>query len=532
MPPAADGAARGLPVLVVDDSEVAGALTQQALRSLGWVPQGALSGGAALDLLQAALLSGPSESSEPTELTARSEPSAKASQSAAAAALRPFPFSVIFTDWRLADMDGCELARNIRTLAVQHQRVPPTIILVTASARESLANRSRQELASIDGFVCKPLTSEMLAESYAEGRKGLASERALLPSPRRRRPLAGMRILVVEDNLINQQIAEELLTQEGAIVAMAANGRLGVDAVAAAAPPYDAVLMDVQMPVMDGYSATREIRQTLGLQSLPIIAMTANAMAGDRDICLAAGMTEHVGKPFELPRLVALLLRLTGLSAAPEMTQIADAAGNAALDVSPEQGSVTNRPGLELATALSRLSGLRSMYVRTARDFCVVLETLPFEIENLVQSGDRAALSMQLHTLKGNAATLGAMPLAEKAADLERQLKALADTGLSSLTLRELNDEIAYARRLLQQAIVELSVPATAPASLPVALLAELAGLAAANDVTVLERHAENRAALESCGESFNRQLEQALQALDLDTVQQLCLDRVRQAKA
>jgi len=116
---------------------------------------------------------------------------------------------------------------------------------------------------------------------------------------------------VVEDNLINQQVAEELLSGQGAMVALAANGQLGVQVVQAAQPPFDAVLMDLQMPVLDGLSAARAIR-ALGYTALPIVAMTANAMASDRTDCLAAGMNDHIGKPFSIQDLCSRLLRLTG----------------------------------------------------------------------------------------------------------------------------------------------------------------------------------------------------------------------------
>ncbi|MEO7106723.1 MAG: CHASE domain-containing protein [Rhodoferax sp.] len=122
--------------------------------------------------------------------------------------------------------------------------------------------------------------------------------------------LLGLRLLVVEDNKINQLVAKGLLTQEGADVTLADDGQKGVDAVAAAQPSFDAVLMDLQMPVMDGYEATRAIRENLGRTTLPIIAMTANAMASDRAACLDAGMDDHVGKPFDLDHLVGTLLRL------------------------------------------------------------------------------------------------------------------------------------------------------------------------------------------------------------------------------
>ena len=124
--------------------------------------------------------------------------------------------------------------------------------------------------------------------------------------------LQGMRVLVVEDNKINQMVAKGLLSKEGADITLADNGQLGVAAVAAAKPPFDVVLMDMQMPVMDGYVATSVLRQEMGLTTLPIIAMTANALESDRVACLEAGMDEHIGKPFELDHLVATMLRLTG----------------------------------------------------------------------------------------------------------------------------------------------------------------------------------------------------------------------------
>ena len=127
--------------------------------------------------------------------------------------------------------------------------------------------------------------------------------------------LQGLRILLVEDNKINQMVADGLLSGEGAKVTLAANGQLGVDAVLNHPGAFDVVLMDVQMPVMDGYEATRTLRQHPECAQLPIIAMTANAMAEDRTACLAAGMNDHVGKPFNLNQLVQMLLRVTSRTA-------------------------------------------------------------------------------------------------------------------------------------------------------------------------------------------------------------------------
>ena len=152
-------------------------------------------------------------------------------------------------------------------------------------------------------FLLASLPPTPLAAANTQGDAAADSAK---PKPQR---LQGLRLLVVEDNKINQLVAKGLLVQEGATVTLADDGQLGVAAAAAARPPFDAVLMDVQMPVMDGYAATRAIRHDLGLAKLPIIAMTANAMASDRTACLEAGMDEHVGKPFELDHLVSILLR-------------------------------------------------------------------------------------------------------------------------------------------------------------------------------------------------------------------------------
>jgi len=137
--------------------------------------------------------------------------------------------------------------------------------------------------------------------------------------------LAGMRLLVVEDNKINQLVARELLGQEGAAVTLAENGQLGVSALAHSPTGFDAVLMDVQMPVMDGYTATRAIRTELGLTDLPVIAMTANVMDSDRAACLEAGMNDHVGKPFEVDHLVELLLQYTQPAPRADGMQVRDA---------------------------------------------------------------------------------------------------------------------------------------------------------------------------------------------------------------
>jgi CheY-like chemotaxis protein/HPt (histidine-containing phosphotransfer) domain-containing protein len=221
-----------------------------------------------------------------------------------------------------------------------------------------------------------------------------------------------MRLLVVEDNKINQMVAKGLLGQEGADIALAENGALGVQAVANMHPPFDAVLMDLQMPVMDGFEATRAIRQDLGLAHLPIIAMTANAMPSDREACLAVGMNDHMGKPFDINHLVATLQKLTGRTT----PQVAPAPVATAKPISA--------PGdLDQEGALARVGGDHDIYATVLQAFASEVRQAPDQVTGFLAEGDPVAAARALHTLKGLSATVGARHLSAVAADLEQQVK-------------------------------------------------------------------------------------------------------------
>jgi PAS domain S-box-containing protein len=256
-----------------------------------------------------------------------------------------------------------------------------------------------------------------------------------LPAPRvtpvSRYRLQGLRLLVVEDNLNNQQVARELLEDEGAWVQIAQHGQEAIEAVAALAAsptPFDVVLMDLQMPVMDGFTATRKIRDELGLTRLPIIAMTANAMASDRDACLAAGMNEHVGKPFDLNQLVQLLLQYASARpAAPTANSLS--VGWAAPTLSHSERShgrgvaqAALAAGVDIDAALNRLGGNRPVYVRMLGRFVADLAALPSQLQAQLDAGKTQAAVALMHTLKGLAGTLGATELAAAAADAEKRL--------------------------------------------------------------------------------------------------------------
>jgi PAS domain S-box-containing protein len=493
-------------VLVIDDNPLAGALTLRMVRSWGWTADLALSGSEALERVRAA----------------------------GAASPLHFPYPVLYVDWKLPDMDGWEASRRMRQLAQERGQPQPTIIMVTAHGRDMLAQRSESEQDLLNGFLVKPVTASMLYDALVDAGSGNSGLRHMAKGRSSKRQLSGMRILVVEDNLINQQVADELLSAQGALVSLAANGQLGVDAVAAAAPQFDVVLMDLQMPVLDGYAATRLIREQLGLTQLPIVAMTANALASDRETCLAAGMSEHIGKPFDLAKLVSLLIRMTGFQLSADQAE-------AQVQADVAIAAVPAIAGLDLHTALARMSGMRALYVRTAGDFIQIMEHVVPELQQFLLAGDQPMVLMRLHTLKGNAATLGVTQLAALAAQLEALCASGAGMQACAQALPPFEALIQSSQTLLRQAIAALdTAPADkAPAGAGVqaqararAALLRLTALAAASDMEALQCFAEERQALSALPDDFVDRLDAALQDLDLEGARALGQDMLQQLPA
>jgi CheY-like chemotaxis protein len=495
-------------VLVVDDNPIAGELTWRMVRSWGWTADLAMSGKQALEMIVAQ----------------------------GSAADSAFPYPVIYMDWKMPDMDGWEATRRIRDWAQLKNLPQPLVMIITAHGRETLELRTEAEQNMINGFLVKPITASMLYDALMGASSGNTSIRKIAKGRNSARQLIGMRILVVEDNLINQQVADELLTAQGAIVSLAANGQLGVDAVAAAAPQFDVILMDVQMPVLDGYGATRVIRSELGLTELPIVAMTANAMPSDRDVCIAAGMNEHIGKPFEMGKLVSLLIRMTGLQSHVPTSDGAEAAPS-------EVPAVPEIAGLELQTALNRMSGMQSLYVRTARDFVRILDTVITGLQHCLAVGDKVKAMMILHTLKGNAGTLGATELAAKAAKLEKLCATGAGMQECEEGLGRFEILVRSTQQTLNEAIALLDPPlaggkpmaqdsAYQPVSdAAIGALRRIAELAKASDIEALQEFAHARELLAELPQDSMDALDMAMQDMDLDLAGTLCeemLSRLR----
>jgi CheY-like chemotaxis protein/HPt (histidine-containing phosphotransfer) domain-containing protein len=464
-----------LNVLVVDDNAVARTVLVAMAQSWGWQVDAVGSGAEAIRLVEAR------------------------AQTAQA------PYQAIFVDWQMPDMDGWETSLHIRQLAPAAGA--PIMVMVTAHGREMLSLRTADEQARLNGFLVKPITASMLFDAVADAAAGHTNLRA---RPRvkaaKQHRLEGMRLLVVEDNLINQQVAQELLGAEGALVELAANGQLGVAAVAGADPQFDAVLMDIQMPVMDGYTATRAIRHELGLMHLPIIAMTANAMATDREACLAAGMNDHVGKPIDLPHLIQVLQshirRSAGATASPASTLIVDATPPSVVVKSPTQ-TLPAPDAVDVSGALERLGDNTDLYARILQSYLDEITGMPDQLDAFLLGGDLAGATRLLHTLKGLSATVGADDLAAVAKTAESAIKG-ADAPLPHDELRaSFREAVASTGRIMGQIAQGLTQPApqapaaAAPPALDtarlVADLRELRGLLKSSDMRALDVHAQLR---------------------------------------
>jgi two-component system sensor histidine kinase/response regulator len=344
------------------------------------------------------------------------------------------PYDVVFMDWRMPGMDGLQASRHIKgDETLKHQ---PHIVLVTAFGREEV--REEAERLNLDAFLVKPVTKSMIVDTlvnvFATESEQVIGASAVDPAAR----LRGARILLAEDNEINQQIAIELLEGSGASVKVTNNGREAVELVAMGPqpPPFDVVLMDLQMPEMDGYQATAKLRADGRFAGLPIIAMTAHATIEERHRCLAAGMNDHISKPIDPAALFDTVARFykqsesttateskveiseTNVAQAPGRTEPAQAAQ------SGKQGDeVPAIEGLDTNDGLVRVAGKRKLYTKLLRQFVDQQGPSLQLITDALAKGETALAERLAHTLKGVAGNIGAKTVQAAAAILERLIR-------------------------------------------------------------------------------------------------------------
>jgi signal transduction histidine kinase/DNA-binding response OmpR family regulator/HPt (histidine-containing phosphotransfer) domain-containing protein len=328
------------------------------------------------------------------------------------------PYDIIFMDWRMPGLDGLQTSRHIKSdETLSH---PPAIVLVTAFGREDI--REETERLQLDGFLVKPVTRSMIVDSLVNifSEPGETQSKPGQFQPALETPLAGARILVAEDNEINQQIAVELLEGAGAKVTVANNGRKATELLfdGQQSPPFDIVLMDLQMPEMDGYQATAKIRSNPRLSSLPIIAMTAHATIEERERCLASGMIDHVSKPIDPAILFETVSR--HFKRRPASSKI-----DSAPEVSLKQthNGLPSIPGLDTKDGLSRVAGNQKLYLNLLSQFAEQQGSAVGQIAAALASGDTPHAERLAHTLKGVAGNLGAAEVQSAAGTLEKLVR-------------------------------------------------------------------------------------------------------------
>jgi two-component system, sensor histidine kinase and response regulator len=343
--------------------------------------------------------------------------------------------------------------------------------MVTAYGREEVLKQAEEN--AFANVLIKPVTPSMLFDSAIEV-LGAGQEKAydLQPAPTiELARLRGARVLLAEDNELNQEVALGLLKDANLIIEVADNGQIAVEM--AGSRSYDVVLMDMQMPVMDGVTATKAIRSHAQLRNLPIIAMTANVMAADREKCIEAGMNDHVAKPIDPTELFATLLRWIkprdGNGAAPPAALPAATLSTPPGD--PGSDRLLEIPGVDTKSALRRTGGNRKRYESLLRKFAQPNAAGVEEIRSALAAGDTQAAARAAHSLKGAAANLGATALAEVAAKTE--------------TAVHLGQGVDEALRSL--AVSFDTVVAAIRSSVPPEPVAPVSGSAAADPSTVSE---------------------------------------------
>jgi signal transduction histidine kinase/DNA-binding response OmpR family regulator/HPt (histidine-containing phosphotransfer) domain-containing protein len=383
------------------------------------------------------------------------------------AAGRDETYDLVLLDWKMPGMDGMEAVRELRRM--QHGAPSPVTLIVTAYAVDEMA--AEAGAAGVSAFLTKPIEPHVLletitslfAEAQADATPSLPPSAPLPTEEGRVDPaLRGLHVLLVEDNEINREIATELLTHAGLVVDCAENGRVACDKVALNGRGYAAVLMDVQMPEMDGIEATAIIRRTWPAEELPVIAITAHAFAAEQQRCLEVGMNDHVSKPVDPEQLIRTLNRWLKPGREGIMADREATSPSAIEPVLPD-GQLPDRLGpFDVAAALRRVNGkaplLRKLIISFARTYASAAQ----DIRVRLAAGEIAEARRLAHSLKGVAGSLELHELQASAGEVEACL-AQEDTGqleagLSALELA-LAAAAAAARSLAEVPEIEPEMP-------------------------------------------------------------------------
>jgi PAS domain S-box-containing protein len=388
------------------------------------------------------------------------------------------PYHLVLMDWHMPEMDGLQAAAIIRRDL--HLSKVPRIIMVTAFGREDI--RTQAEQIGIDAYLMKPVNASVLYDKVME-LFGTRSVDATGADERRAQSkeydARGLRILLVEDNEMNQQVATELLESAGAAVTVADHGGIAVKTLREGPkkPEFDVVLMDLQMPEVDGLTATRMLRAETRFNDLPIIAMTAHALVEERERCLQAGMNDHVTKPIDPDALFSTLARWTK----PQQVASGSIRPNVPTETEP---AVPQIEGIDIAGGLARVAGNKRLYRSLLEQFAAKQADADLKIGEALAKGDRESAERLAHTLKGIAGNIGIVAVQEAAAKVEKAVRE--NDSLTVVYNTELKNalepQIMHIREALTRSGADPTQPLPFDRERAVLAVARLLSLIQAND--------------------------------------------------
>ena len=439
----------GRRVLVVDDNASAREILATMLNAFGLEAEVASDGSRALDMVTAAIR-------------------------------QDRAYDLILMDWKMPSMDGLDTIERLRRLPLG---TVPAVIMVTAYGREEAISSAEERGIELNSVITKPVTISSLLAVIGEalGLRVAMDSGSHDKSESYRSAmnvLNGARLLLVEDNDLNQELAQALLGQAGIEVVVANHGQEALD-ILTRDSRFDGVLMDCQMPVMDGYTATREIRRRADWQSLPVIAMTANAMAGDKEKVLEAGMNDHIAKPINVGALFDTLARWIGPRRPPQ----AESSTAADRTLAAEFDSLS---GIDASVGLSRTMGNFKLYKRLLLSFRNSNLDFPDRFHRALGAREMEMAMLHAHTLRGTSATIGARALQIATGELEDALNANA----SPATIEMVFETVNAALQVVLDSLAGLQAETPAPAS-ALGDLAQIARLLKRIEALVADADAE-----------------------------------------
>lgn len=379
-----------LQVLITDDNETARITLSNTVRSIGWTATTSESGLEAIQKVKVKHDGG-------------------------------HYYDVILVDWKMPGMDGLTLASKIKNQ--YNHDASPIVLMVTAFSRDDLIKQSAAK--AIDGILTKPVTSSTLYNSVAEALRSRGQhERPDSHAPvikRKTRRLLGIRVLVVDDSEINREVARRILKSEGAIISLSNDGQSAVDWLIDPHNQVDVVLMDVQMPVMDGYEATRQLRSNSPVAQVPIIALTAGAFKAQRNAAQEAGMDAFVSKPFNVEELIETIQRLTHREPKAALSEFTEEVGDIVVPAPVPE----NLPGIAIDEGMLIWNDLK-VYCKYLHKFRVEHADFIPRLKECFAAGDFEGVRTRLHKLKGSAANLALIEVTQRVVEIEMMEAALA----------------------------------------------------------------------------------------------------------